>query len=128
EERGLGLSAGRRREALARLHGGFFGAESEGALALLDQAAADLRRLAELDKTWGPDESRLNSSLLELRDIAEKIDGAKDKADFDPAKAEALEARLHLLERLEKKYGGDASFLVVLLSKVTMELDSLQHH
>jgi DNA repair protein RecN (Recombination protein N) len=128
EERGLGLSAGRRSETLASLHQVFFGAEAEGALHLLGQAESDLLRLAGMDKNWANDLARLKSSLLELRDLAEKIEFAKDKAEHDPVRAEAVELRLHLLERLGKKYGGDESFLLEQLDRIKMELDSLQHH
>ncbi len=127
-ERALGLSAGKRSQALATAYGSFFGAEQEGALSQLDAVGGELRRLAAMDPGWGVDLPRFEASLAEMKDLAAKIDAAKDNADFDPKRAEKIEERLHLIELLCKKYATDEAGLLVHARRAKEELDSLEDH
>ncbi len=128
EQRTLAQSAGKRREALARLHQALYGGEEGGALSQLDAAGAELARLKSMDKAWEGEEARLQSSLLELKDLGERVERAKDSLDDDPARAEKLEERLHLLERLSKKYGADEGQMLASLERARQELAGLEDH
>lgn len=47
---------------------------------------------------------RMDSCLIELKDIAAEVEERKEDTDFDPARLDALQARLDTLYTLEKKY------------------------
>lgn len=126
-ERALGQSAGKRREALEGAHQAFFGGEQEGALQQLSRLEYELGRMKSMDPQWAADDERFRAAYLELKDLAERVEREKDRVDFDPARAEKIEARLHLIEKLSKKYGADESVMLEFLDKVQAELDSLEN-
>ena len=47
---------------------------------------------------------RLDSCIIELKDIAETIDDAQESVNFDPARLEQVNERLDLIYSLEKKH------------------------
>lgn len=47
---------------------------------------------------------RLDISYIELRDVAEEVDGRLENIDFDPSELDAINSRLDLLYDLQKKY------------------------
>ena len=126
EERRLSLSLDKRREALVSAHQAFFGSEQEGALQQLSQIDFQLDRLKGMDAAWTADQSRFRSSFLEIKDLADRVEREKDSVDFDPARAEKIEIRLHLLESLSKKYGRDEAGMLETLALVEQELEGLQ--
>ena len=48
--------------------------------------------------------SRINSSYIELKDIADEIGTAEQKTNYDPLRAEKLTERIDLIYRLQKKH------------------------
>ena len=127
-ERGLGQSAGKRREALESAHQALFGGEGEGGLQQLSRLEFEVGRLKTMDESWQAEEARLKSAVVEIRDLAERVEREKDRVEFDPARAEKIEARLHLLEKLSKKYGRDESAMLEFLDSAKAELDGIENH
>jgi DNA repair protein RecN (Recombination protein N) len=127
KERGLGQNAGKRREALASAHQVLFGAEQEGALQQLSQLEFELNRLKSMDESWALEEKRFKDAFLELRDLADRVEKEKEQTDFDPARAEKIEARLHLLEQLSKKYGQNETAILEFFDSRKEELDGLEN-
>lgn len=126
-ERSLGLNSGKRSEALNRAAGAMLGTGEEGALSMLERAGAELRWLKGVDPAWAGPAGRFDSSLAELKDLADAVELARDKAEYDPRRAEDIEARLHLLEKLGRKYQGDEGTMLETLSRVKAELESLEN-
>lgn len=94
--------AGEILQVLQAVHEGLMGEEG------LVSAAAPLRqRLAKpgrMDAAIGTLEQRLESALIELRDIAEEADRLAATVSMDPAEADRLRERLDLILRLQQKH------------------------
>ncbi len=64
------------------------------ALKSIERVLPDVRELVQ----------RLDSSYIELKDIAQEISSHLETTDFDPAELDAVNNRLDILYNLEKKY------------------------
>ena len=80
--------------------------------------------LKSIDRVW-PDAKelteRLNSSYIELKDIAQEINAKLEDTDFDPAELDAVNNRLDKLYDLEKKYHVDT------VDELIAKRDELRH-
>jgi DNA repair protein RecN (Recombination protein N) len=76
-----------------------------GADELISRAAADLKRLAEIDPELAVPARRLEAAGIEVADVAGEL--AERVAGPDPEALEETRNRLALLARLKRKYGGD---------------------
>ena len=80
--------------------------------------------LKSIDRVW-PDAKelteRLNSSYIELKDIAQEITAKLEDTDFDPAELDAVNNRLDKLYDLEKKYHVDT------VDELIVKRDELKH-
>lgn len=71
---------------------------------------------------------RLESSLLELRDIAGDIDDLQNKVDLDPEQLNQLQERIDLGYRLFKKHGVSlTSELLAIHTQLSTELEEQNH-
>jgi DNA repair protein RecN (Recombination protein N) len=93
-----------------------------GALSRLQQQVSDLSRLmGEL----GDVAALLDSGRVQLEEAALQLRAVADRLDRDPARLEAIEERLVLLQRLSRKYGVPAEALPETLAAVERELAAL---
>jgi DNA repair protein RecN (Recombination protein N) len=86
-------------EALAPDEGG-------GAAALLAAAVASLEGVGGVDRELDGLAERARSVALEADDLAAELRRYAEGLDGDPSELEAVEERLALLDRLERKHGG----------------------
>src|SRR6266513_3519778 len=110
---------------------------SQGALRLLSeddsslaaQAGALGRALQEL-KRLDPDAVCLLSlhdqALCSLRDLQSDLSHYADKLDSDPARLQALEERLNLIQSLRRKYGATVADVVEFGEQARQKLQSLE--
>jgi DNA repair protein RecN (Recombination protein N) len=83
-----------------------------GAGELLDAAAGELERLAEIDPALGAASERLQAASRELDDVALEL--AERAVPPAPEELEAVRSRLAQLQRLHRRYGGDSEVLARL--------------
>lgn len=124
------------RKAGARLTGALERAAAEltgtddapGATGRLARAEAALREAAAIDGRL----QRLADEAAEARavadDAAAELAAYRDRHDFDPARLEALEDRLHLLRRLVRAHGGSEEAARGRLDELRAELDLVDRH
>jgi DNA repair protein RecN (Recombination protein N) len=115
--------------ALERAAAELGGAEDEpGAAVRLARAEAALREAAATD----PRLARIADEAAEARavadDAAAELAAYRDRMDFDPARLEALEDRLHLLRRLVRAHGGNEETARARLDEMRAELDLVDRH
>ena len=99
-----------------------------------DGAALDvLRRAEQAVARWAERVGDLEGAAEELREASLRLEegaralvGFLSEADVDPARLEEVEARLGVLERLERKYGKSASELEALRDELEAELADLE--
>ena len=80
--------------------------EKEGAvISELSQSLKDLEKGTEADRRLGPIVAMLASAKAELEEAALELRAFKKNIVISPARLEEVEERLHLINRLKRKYG-----------------------
>ena len=82
-------------------------AEGTGIVGTLRTAISALKGISGVLPDASELSERLDSSYIELKDIAQDISGKLEDIDFDPAELDAVNNRLDRLYDLEKKYHVD---------------------
>ena len=78
--------------------------EESGTLASLSQVAGNLSKIENYSDKLSELSKRLESTYIELRDIAGEIGIAEQQVSYDPEKAEKVSNRLNEIYRLEQKH------------------------
>jgi DNA repair protein RecN (Recombination protein N) len=82
-----------------------------------------LSQLSRYGKMYEELTARVNSVLIEVKDISAEVDGANDSVSFDQSKLEEITAQLDLLNRLMKKHGvADETELVKVKKEIEEKL------
>ena len=97
-------------------HGGF------PALDRLNEAAASLKKLAELDPALRPQLQVLEDAVYALTDVARDIHAYGQRLHFDPVRLEEIESRLALFRELRRKYGQTIPAVIAYGKKAAAEL------
>jgi DNA repair protein RecN (Recombination protein N) len=116
-----GLKAGESLTGLDELLGG-----SEGALALLRQAARRIERGAADYPLLAEALSSLDRAVIEASEAEEKIARAADALALDPARLEQVEARLFDIRALARKHRVEADALAALGDQMRQQLAAIQ--
>ncbi|HEV7519186.1 MAG TPA: DNA repair protein RecN, partial [Thermoanaerobaculia bacterium] len=99
----------RHAEAITRALGTAFALLSEEEGAAVERLARSRSLLAEVE-AWEPGAAEWGAELEELRiraaEVAQSLSRRLDALEADPARLDAVEERLALVERLCRKYGG----------------------
>ena len=95
---------------------------SDGALSLLRQAARRIERGASDHPLLAEALAGLDRALIEASEAEEKIARAADALAFDPARLEAVEARLFDIRALARKHRVDADSLASFGDELSAKL------
>lgn len=113
-------------EALDAAYDILYGSDGSAA-----EQAGDAAEFAQKATAYAPELNVAAGQIGEARglieDAAERLRDFRDSLDFSPEEYDALETRLALIRRLEKKYGADEAGLIALLEKNRRELDALEY-
>ncbi|MFO8112809.1 MAG: DNA repair protein RecN [Desulfosalsimonadaceae bacterium] len=96
---------------------------SEGAIS--DQLFAvkkDIEKAAEIDPFLAEAAKSLDEALFRVQDIAHQLRSYLDTITFDPARTDTVEARMHIVNRLKRKYGPTLDDVFNRLDRVSREL------
>jgi DNA repair protein RecN (Recombination protein N) len=80
--------------------------ESASAVEAVIGAQSATGELASIDPSLANLNMRLESARIELEDIAQELRSYRDGVESDPQRLNEIEARIDLLSRLKRKYGG----------------------
>lgn len=114
------------RDAHLKLAGGENG---EGALDLLGEAESLLRKAAALDEELSARAAGVGEAQGVLSDIAHELRAYLDTLAFEPGRLEEVEARLHDLTNLARKYGersGDILAYLEWAKSRLLELEAME--
>jgi DNA repair protein RecN (Recombination protein N) len=100
------LSEGRRLAELVQQMYGPLYEEEASILGALRGLEAPFKELTGIDADLSADRERFETAMTELLDLAHRLRDYRDRLEFDPERLDKIEARLDLLHRLMKKYGG----------------------
>jgi DNA repair protein RecN (Recombination protein N) len=115
-----GLKAGESLSGLDELLGG-----SEGALALLRQAARRIERGAAEHALLAEALASLDRAVIEAAEAEDRIARAADALAFDPARLEQIEARLFDIRALARKHRVEPEALAELGEQMRAQLASI---
>jgi DNA repair protein RecN (Recombination protein N) len=116
-----GLKAGETLTGLDELLGG-----SEGALALLRQAARRIERGAADHPLLAEALASLDRALIEASEAEDRITRAADALAFDPARLEQTEARLFDIRGLARKHRVEPDALAALGQQMRAQLAAIE--
>jgi DNA repair protein RecN (Recombination protein N) len=116
-----GIKAGESLTGLDELLGG-----SEGALALLRQAARRIERGAAEHPLLAEALTSLDRALIEASEAEDRIARAADALAFDPARLEQFEARLFEIRALARKHRVEPDALAALGEEMREQLAAIE--
>lgn len=85
-----------------------------------------ISKLSELDDSLSELNTRFESVLYELEDIAYQVRDYRDKVEFNPHRLTEVEERLDLIHRLKRKYGDSTSEILAYQAQAAQKLEELQ--
>lgn len=116
-------------EAVRRIRRCLCGDEdSEGAIPLLSEALAELRRSSQWDERLGEHLEHVGQAIYSLEDVAKWIDEYASKLEFNPLRLEEIESRLALISALKRKYGDSVEEVLAYRQRIEEELRLLESH
>lgn len=118
------LSTAEKRYSLACELEDVLSEQEPSACGLVSAAMKKLAELAGIDPTFVPYQDTLAAASAQLDDLWREVVSYRDRIQFSPERSEEVNARLFLIEKLEKKYGLTADELPALQEKLSRELDS----
>jgi DNA repair protein RecN (Recombination protein N) len=102
--------------------------DSDGAvLARLGALATRVRDAAAIDTRLRDVLEGLETAIVHLGEAARGLRDYRGRIEFDPRRLEVIEARLHEIGRLKRRYGGGVAELLAQLADVRRDLEALEH-
>ena len=100
--------------------------DAAGAADLLGGASTSLGESARLDESLAPLSERLDELYYSARDLTTELADRLDSYSFDGGELDQIEARLDLIYRLKRKYGGEVDDLLARRDAAAAELENYQ--
>ena len=101
--------------------------ESEDAVLMrLGPLATRLRDAAAIDARLREVLEALETAMVHLGEAARGLRDYRGRIEFDPQRLESIEARLHEIGKLKRKYGGSVADLLAHLAGVRRDLETLE--
>ena len=102
------------------------GDDSDGAAALLAQAAYALSRIARYSDDYTAFQERLTDLKYQVQDIADEVRDALEELSYSADELEQIESRLDIIHRLRRKYGSTCQEILEYLENARKELDEIE--
>lgn len=100
--------------------------DSDGAVALLQQAEQELGRLSRVTDAYEKLQEKIKDLMYQVQDTAEELRdscaGLTDAGD----ELERVESRLDIIHRLRKKYGATCEVILQYLEQAQQQLDEIE--
>ncbi len=106
-----------------------YGALEESDDAVLERlaaAATRIREAAAIDQRLREVLEALETGSVHLREAARGLRDYRGRIEFDPQRLDAIEARLHEIGKLTRKYGGSVAEILEHLARVKKDLEALE--
>jgi DNA repair protein RecN (Recombination protein N) len=100
---------------------------AESAAAQVRLALRKLEELRRIDESLGPAIEALQPAGIAVEEVADTLRDYLDRLEADPARLDQIEARLALIDRLKRKYGGGVDEILQFLDEVRARLDAVEN-
>ena len=102
--------------------------EGTGIITSLRNAMSALKGISHVFPEAEELATRMDSTYIELKDIAQEVGSLLEGIDFDPAELDTVNARLDRLYDLQKKYhADDTEALITLRDSLKQQLDHIDN-
>ncbi len=108
--------------AIAMLSG-----EDDNAISLTQNAAWYVDKAAAYAPELENTAETLNAAAFNLSDAVESLRDFRESLDFSPGEYDALETRIVLINKLQRKYARDEDALITYLDECREKLDNIQY-
>jgi DNA repair protein RecN (Recombination protein N) len=125
EERARLMNAEKLREAAGACRDLLLGDEEPGAVTLARQALKAAGEIEAVDTSVAAWAQAMQSAVYELEEAAAEARTYADTLEADPLRLEEVEARLHRLNRLKRKYGDSLAAVLAYRAEIEDELARL---
>ena len=106
----------------------FYGDDSNGILVKLKEASRALDTIKDVYPNIQDAAERLESSYIELKDIAQEISSETERIDYDPQRQEEIDQLLDRIYSLEKRHHKDTvEELILLRDDMQEQLQNLEN-
>lgn len=100
--------------------------EGNGILSCLKEVQRQLRDIARVYPVAEELQERVNSSLIELKDISDEVESSLEQVEFNPARMEEVNNRLNQIYTLEQKHHVKSdSELLALSEELRSKLEAI---
>jgi DNA repair protein RecN (Recombination protein N) len=101
--------------------------ESGSALERVAEVRKNLERAGQIDAQLQAETARLADISYQLEDLVVELRGYLKKANLDEHRLEEVEARLDVLNKLKRKYGGSLEAVLQTLHSIEQELTGIEN-
>ena len=102
--------------------------DSHGIVSALKSATSALHGIERVFPAASELATRMESSYIELKDIAQEVSGHVENIDFDPAELDSVNARLDRIYDLQKKYHAESvDELMALRDNLGQKLSAIEN-
>ena len=98
-----------------------------GAVAAVFQAARAVERAARYDEGLAAQAAELSDLAYRLEDAAREVMAVGDGLGYSQRELDEIQARLEVISRLSKRYGGTVADMLAYLEKCRAELDQMEY-
>ncbi len=92
------------------------------------QVVKRLSSIVEIDPSLKESAQTAQNLSYQLEGLTKELDNYIQRIEFNPAKLEEVEARLDLLHKLKRKYGGTIPAIFEYREKITAQINSIVHN
>jgi DNA repair protein RecN (Recombination protein N) len=97
------------------------------AVSKLSEASNALAKIEHVDPKIAELHARLNDARYLMEDVARELSEFTDSAESDPARLDAVQARLEALKLLKRKHGHEIAIILEEAERMREELDRLEN-
>jgi len=93
----------------------------------LVEISKDLQKISEIDPQLVPKVKGLTDAAFQIEDISHELRSYMENIEMDEKRLEQVEARLEMLRKLKRKYGGSIESVVSHLNSIEKELADMEN-
>ena len=110
--------------AAALLEGG---GGSEGLLASIGELQRRIETLRQFDKAFDEAAPMVEDAVCQLKEVFYTVQGYRDGLEFDPERLDALQSRMDVIDKLERKYGASIEDVLAYREKIEKEIEGFEN-
>ena len=101
--------------------------EAPAVLDLLGAAVRALENLTRIDRTMEPQLRATENLSYQVEELAGSLRGYQEQVEHNPQRLQAVEERIAVIRRLERKYGQSVKDVMAYAKKAARELEAITH-